>query len=243
MIPNMLEAWRRNQDRGAKGIAIFELGPVFLEKEKLTLALLKAGQISQTSIHTKTQFADIFDIKGDLQHIFSHIEQGAEFKRGSFAPCHPHKCASIEIEGKGVGYMGSLMPESPKEKLPEISFAEVYLSEINFPKAHKKRPWQVSNYQQVQRDFAFLVDSRCELGPVLSAIKQTDPDNIKEVVLFDVFQGKGIPEAKKSFAISCTFQSKKGTMSESEITNLQEKIIALVVQRFGAQPRIRQLDR
>jgi phenylalanyl-tRNA synthetase beta chain len=235
IIPNMLDIWHKNRARGAKGISIFEVGPVFHNAEKLTLALLKAGQVNEVSPHAAAQNADIFDIKGDIQQIFDSIEQEVEWERASLTACHPHKCAAIKISGKEVGYIGTLMPSS---KGPEVSFAEIYLSEIAFVGSSKKKKWEVCNYQPVQRDFAFLIDKRSEIGPILSAIKNADPNAIKEVALFDVFQGEGIPETKKSFAVSCTFQSSKGTLSEKEIVALQEKVVLLVVQKFGAEPRI-----
>lgn len=240
LIPQMADIVQKNNSRGAKGGSIFEIGPAFFQQEEVqTLAILKSGQTLETSVHTKTQQADIFDIKGDVNRILSILgQEKIIYRRQALPGCHPHKCASIISGNQCIGYLGVLMPTSIRQKQPEICFAEIYLSKLSLMQQELKRELKVSNYQQVQRDFAFFVDQKCELGPVLDAIKECNPEIIRDVILFDVFQGPEVPQGKKSFAVSCMMQSQTGTMSETEILSIHGHIISKVAEKFGAQPRL-----
>jgi len=101
---------------------------------------------------------------------------------------------------------------------------------------YKKAP-VLSPYQQVKRDFAFVMAAETAVGPLVEAIQKIDPQLIKSVVIFDIFQGKGVPEGQKSVSLRVTLVPADRTLSEEEIKTLCDKIIA-VANTTGAQLRI-----
>ena len=108
----------------------------------------------------------------------------------------------------------------------------------NWPFKQKKFSYlNLTSYQLVKRDFAFIISKTQNIGPVLEHIKQVDKELIRDVIIFDIYRGKGLSEDKKSIAISCIIKSDMHTLTTAEIDFLQKKIIENVEQKFSAKLR------
>ena len=113
---------------------------------------------------------------------------------------------------------------------------EVILEKIPEPKARptRARPLlDVSPFQPVERDFAFVVDSSVKAADIVRTAQNADKKLISNVVVFDVYEGKGIDPGKKSIAIAVTIQPREKTMTDAEIEALASKIVAEVTKRTG----------
>ena len=136
------------------------------------------------------------------------------------------------------GYFGELHPralEALKADGPIVGF-EVILDRIPEPKAKPTRAkpvLELSPFQPVSRDFAFVVDSKVKAADLVRAAQNVDKKLITAVTVFDVYEGKGIEPGKKSLAIAVTIQPREKTMTDEEIDALAGKIVAEVTKRTG----------
>jgi phenylalanyl-tRNA synthetase beta chain len=186
--------------------------------------------------------ADVFDAKADAFAVLAATGApvaALQVVPGGASWLHPGRSGTIQIGPQNVlGYFGELHPRA-LEQLgadgPMIAF-EVILDRI--PEA-KQRPTrakpaiELSAFQPVSRDFAFIVDRTVKAGDLLRAAQNVDKKLITGVTVFDVYEGKGIDEAKKSIAIAVTIQPREKTMTDQEIDAVAAKIVAEVNKKTG----------
>ena len=102
---------------------------------------------------------------------------------------------------------------------------------INLPQ------FKVFDYQKVVRDFAFVIDEKYSSGEIIDLVKKVDKELIKDVRIFDVYQGDNIELGKKSIAFNVTLEPKDKTLSDNEIEEISKKIISTVQEATGATLR------
>jgi phenylalanyl-tRNA synthetase beta chain len=156
---------------------------------------------------------------------------------------HPGRCGSLQFGPKNIiGHFGELHPrllEALDISGPVVGF-ELILDDIPAPKSKptKTRPkLELSDFMPLQRDFAFIVERGVKAADLVKAAQSADKSLITEVTVFDVYEGKGIPEGKKSIAIAVTLQPREKTLTEADIDALAGKIVAEIVRKTGAQLR------
>jgi phenylalanyl-tRNA synthetase beta chain len=156
---------------------------------------------------------------------------------------HPGRRGALQFGPKNViGHFGEIDPRV-LEKLdvegPIVGF-ELLLDDIPAPKSKptKTKPrLDLSDFMPLTRDFAFLVDRGVKAADVVKAAQAADKVLITEVNVFDVYEGKGIPEGKKSLAIEVTLQPRDKTLTDAEIDAVAGKIVAEISKKTGAQLR------
>ena len=117
---------------------------------------------------------------------------------------------------------------------------EIFLD--NIPESKKKirevKPqFKVFDYQKVVRDFAFVIDEKYSSGEIINLVKKVDKELIKDVKIFDIYQGDNISAGKKSIAFNVTLEPKDKTLSEKDIEQVSKKIISVVQEKTGATLR------
>jgi phenylalanyl-tRNA synthetase beta chain len=140
---------------------------------------------------------------------------------GHFGELHPRALAALGADGP-------------------VSAFEVVLQKIPEPKAKPTRAkpvLELSAFQPVSRDFAFIVDHAVKAGDLIRAAQNVDKKLITDVTVFDVYEGKGIDPSKKSIAIAVTLQPRDKTMTDQEIEAMASKIVAEVTKRTGGTLR------
>jgi phenylalanyl-tRNA synthetase beta chain len=156
---------------------------------------------------------------------------------------HPGRSGTIQIGPQNVlGYFGELHPvalETLGAEGPLVAF-EVILDRI--PEAKQKptraKPvLELSAFQPVSRDFAFIVDRSIRAGDIVRAAQAVDKKLITDVGVFDVYEGKGIESGKKSIAIAVTMQPREKTMTDQEIDAVGAKIVSEVAKKTGGTLR------
>src|SRR5439155_12319017 len=160
--------------------------------------------------------------------------QALQVVSGGPAWFHPGRSGTIQIGPQNVlGYFGELHPNAIAElkaEGPLVAF-EVILEKIPEPKARPTRAkplLELSPFQPVERDFAFVVDSAVKAADIVRAAQNVDRMLISNVTVFDVYEGEGIEPGKKSIAIAVTIQPREKTMTDEEIDTLAGKIVAEV---------------
>src|SRR4051794_38436169 len=227
LLPGLIAAAQANADRGFADVALFEVGQVFRgdrPEDQLTAAAgVRHGFASPQGIGrhwSGSATADAFDAKADAFAALAAAGaplQALQVVPGGPAWLHPGRSGTIQIGPQNVlGSFGELHPralEQLKADGPLVGF-EVMLERI--PEA-KQRPTrakpvlELSQFQPVSRDFAFMVERRVSASDIVRAAHGADRKLISGVTVFDVYEGKGIEEAKKSVAIAVTLQPREKT--------------------------------
>jgi phenylalanyl-tRNA synthetase beta chain len=250
LIPGLILAAQRNADRGFADIAVFEVGQIFKgdrPADQLTAASgLRRGlaKPSGSGRHWSDKLApvDVFDVKADAFAVLAASGapmQALQVMPGGPAWFHPGRSGTIQIGPQNVlGYFGELHPRAIAGLKAEgqlVAF-EVILEKIPEPKARPTRAkplLDVSPFQPVERDFAFVVDNSVKAADIVRAAQNVDKKLVSNVVVFDVYEGKGIHPGKKSIAIAVTIQPREKTMTDAEIEALAGRIVAEVTKRTG----------
>ncbi len=154
---------------------------------------------------------------------------------------HPGRSGTLALGPKVIGYFGELHPRIVQAfdlKGPAVAF-EIFLDQLPEPKAKGKAraAFAPSALQQVERDFAFVVDAKVTAEDVLKPARMAERNLIESAALFDVYEGKGVPEGKKSLAISVRLQPKDKTLTDAEIDAVADKIVAAVTKATGGTLR------
>src|ERR1700678_376104 len=254
LIPGLVAAAQKNADRGFPDVALFEVGQVFrgdAPQDQVTAAAGARRSLAKPSgigrhWSKRDGEVDAFDVKADaLAALMSAgaAAQAMQVVAGGPAWFHPGRSGTIQIGPQNVlGYFGELHPralEGLDAQGPLVAF-EVILERIPEPKAKATRTkpaLELSPFQPLDRDFAFVVDRSVRAADLVRAAQSADRKLIAGVAVFDVYEGPGIEPGKKSIAIAITIQPRDKTMTDAEIEALAAKIVAEVGKRTGGALR------
>jgi len=254
LLPGLIAAAQRNADRGHPDVALFEVGQIFLSDaengQKIAAGAIRRGMAKEGGAGRHWSAAparvDLFDAKTDVFALLSALgvpTGGLQVIFGGPAWFHPGRSATIQFGPKNVlGAFGELHPRTLDAIGAEgpIAGFELLLDDIPAPKlrlTRTKPKLELPEFMPVQRDFAFLVDRSVKAADIVRAAVAGERALIMDVGVFDVYEGKGIPEGKKSVAISVTLQPRDRTLTEAEIDAAAGKIIAEVAKKTGASLR------
>ena len=231
LIINLLKNVKDNKKKFEE-IKIFELGKIF--KKDLT------GKISEKKALTGLIFKKeepFFESKGicdlllnkmGISQIF-YDEYGPTPEESKISIWHSKKCAEIKVDHQEIGFLGEISPKildnlgiSTQEKIVVFDFDFEKLQKLA-SEEHEFRP--LSKYPSAVRDLAILVPSETRVEEVLNKIETAGGPLIRDVDLFDIYEGEEIPEDKKNFAFHIIYQAEDRTLSSKEIDEIQEKII------------------
>ena len=258
LVPGLIAAAQANADRGFGDVALFEVGQIFLgdqPEQQLTAATgVRRAMASSKGFGrawSGSWSVDAFDAKADALAVLAAC--GAPMQALQIVPLndaknapawlHPGRSATIQIGPQNVlGTFGELHPrvlDALKADGPLVAF-EVLLDRLPDPKARATRakpPLELAAFQPVSRDFAFLTDRSVKAADIIRAAQGADKKLITDVTLFDVYDGKGIPEGKKSVAIAVTLQPREKTLTDQDIEAVATKIVADVTKKTGSTLR------
>ncbi|MDR0735307.1 MAG: phenylalanine--tRNA ligase subunit beta [Zoogloeaceae bacterium] len=236
LIDNLVTNLKRKQSR----VRLFETGRCFAyagngHRQPWHLAMLAYGTRLPEGWGRDTRAIDFFDLKGDVESLFAPAE--LSFIRCEHPALHPGRAASIQLAGKRVGHIGELHPQWVQKY--ELSAAPIVCELELEALASRTLPAyaEVSRFQPAIRDLAVLVDQALPLDDILRGMKQHAPSQICAIQLFDLYQGKGIPEGRKSLAFRIVMQDTQRTLSDADIDLAVTGITAYLKQHFQAQLR------
>ena len=245
LYPNLLFYLEKNLNRGFGDQALFEIGPTFTGKkpgqQKTVVCGIKKQFIDEDNSLNNHDLIDVFHIKKDLIQSLAELGIGKdEFKVKDNTPSYYHPGISgsvVSIDGNFVlGNFGALHP-----KIISNTFGfEIFLENLVDYKSKNiktKESLTFSDYQKSDRDFAFLVNKDSKAQDLTEVIKEIDKDLIKEIKIFDVYEGENIPSDKKSIALKITIQSDHKTLNENDLKNISKKIVSTVEEKTGAKLR------
>jgi phenylalanyl-tRNA synthetase beta chain len=244
-LPSLLAAARRNQARGHADLMLFEIGAAFQSgmpgAQQTVAAGIRIGSGAR-SWTKSTHPADSFDAKADMLAVLESAigtAMTAPVKSGAPGWYHPGRSGTLALGPKVLASFGELHPgilAAFELKGPASAF-EVMLDAIPESKAKSRPAFAPSPYQAVERDFAFVVDAKVTADEVLRAARSAERALIEAVSVFDLYEGKGVPEGKKSLAIAVRLQPRDKTLTDAEIEAVAQKIVTGVAKATGATLR------
>jgi phenylalanyl-tRNA synthetase beta chain len=250
LIPGLVAAAQRNADRGFPDIGLFEVGQIFrgdAPADQFTAAAGLRRALAKPSgpgrhWSKRDGEADAFDAKADALALLAAAgapPQALQIVPGGPPWFHPGRSGTIQIGPQNIlGHFGELHPsalEALDAEGPLVAF-EAILERIPEPKAKATRAkpaLDLSPFQPVVRDFAFVVNRDVKAADIVRAAAGADRKLVASVTVFDVYEGAGIEPGEKSIAIAVTIQPRERTMTDAEIEALAAKIVAEVGKRTG----------
>ncbi len=251
LLPGLIAAAQRNADRGLGDAALFEVGQIFKgdgeKDQRIHAAGIRRGSAKPGGAGRHWSgaagAADAFDAKGDVMALLAALgiaAGGMQLLPGAPGWFHPGRSGTLQFGPKAViGYFGELHPRALQALGADGPLAafEIALDDIPAPRARPtkaKGKLELSDFMPLERDFAFVADRGVRAADILRAAEGADRALITHAEVFDVYEGTGIPEGKKSVAIAVTIQPREKTLTEAEIEAAAAKIIAEVGRKTGA---------
>ena len=253
LYSNLIIGAKKNIHRNFEDLMLYEIGPVFNGskpgEQSTMIGAIKTGKYSRKNWIEKERNFDVFDIKNDALRTLNEI--GIDISKIIVSNktkkwYHPGRSGLLSLgsaNGPELAYFGEIHPSIIKKmdlRTDNVLGFEIFLD--NIPETRKKireaKPqFIVSDYQKVVRDFAFVIDEKYSSGEIISLVKKIDKELIKNVKIFDVYQGDNITSGKKSIAFNVTLEPKDKTLSEKDIDQISKKIISTVQEVTGATLR------
>jgi phenylalanyl-tRNA synthetase beta chain len=246
LLPGLLAAARRNLDRGADSVRLFEIGRrYFADGERPTLGLVLAGDRAPRDWRAgKAQGFDALDAKGEALALLAAAGARVENLQtlgGAAGVYHPGRSGRLCLGPKNaLAEFGALHPTTLKafDLDGPVVAAEIFLDAVPQKRAsgHMREAYRPPALQAVKRDFAFLVPADTAADVLLRAVRGADKQAITGVRLFDVFTGEGVAAGEKSLAIEVTLQPDEKSFTDEELTAISDRIVATAA-KAGARLR------
>ncbi|WP_373491153.1 phenylalanine--tRNA ligase subunit beta [Parasphingorhabdus sp.] len=250
MLPGLIAAAKRNSARGAASIGLFEVGRRYLESsEHPTIGLVLTGEKTARGWQNgaASKF-DAYDAKAEVLAILeaagAPVDKLMDFgieDSGLGDAYHPGQSGTLRLGPKKIlAAYGALHPSATKAlglKGAAVG-GEIFLDAIPLKKksGHMREAFAPPALQSVTRDFAFIVDADLPAGDLVRAVKGADKKLITDARIFDLFQGPGLGEGKKSLAVEITLQPMDASLTEEDLKALSDKVVASA-SKLGAELR------
>jgi len=239
----LLNAALHNTNRQQNRVRLFETGLRFINQggetqQQKMLAGLALGSAYAEQWGEKTRKVDFFDVKADVQAMFALTGCDVKFSPAKQAALHPGQTAEIlNLAGERIGWLGMLHPTLEKQ----LGFdTQVFLFELDQNLLLNKlipvfKP--LSKYPSVRRDLALIVKEEISADDIINTIKGCAEQALQDIVIFDVYRGKGVEEGYKSVALSLTIQDYSQTLTDSEIDAILNRVLDTVMNKISAKLR------
>jgi phenylalanyl-tRNA synthetase beta chain len=249
LLPNMLETLRANS-RYRQRMLLFEIGRVYLPQpgedlpeEPHHLCMALTGTVHPASWHHSDQaeLLGFTHLKGMLETLTQRLNvPGLRVAPAMHPSLAPGKTATVQVGDTTVGIMGEVHPQIGERF--DLLAQPVVILEVNLEQVLAQR--QPHRYQPILRfpavleDMALVVDADTQAQAVADAIRVAGGALLRQVELFDLYQGDPIPAGKKSLAYALTFQAADRSLTEDEVRTIYQRIQQHAATELGAQPRM-----
>ena len=239
ILPSLLKIYEYNKARNEKDVAIFEIGKGFYKKEEYgentKLAALMSGKY-YLGIDNKKD-VDFYVVKGVAEEVLDYLGYNGRYSfvmpKQMPQEMHPGQTAEISVNNDIVGMIGKLHPSVEKEN---VYVLEINLDKLLAKKTGKMKFKEISKFPSISKDLAILIDKNISADEIAKVIKKAAGSLLTNTEIFDVYEGKNIPEGKRSIAYSLSFGANDRTLTDEEINNIMNKVIDNL-QKMGAELR------
>ena len=244
LVSGLVSTFLHNLNHGQDSQRLFEIGNTFSLKntkevvEKNTLAGLMNGKVNEDNWKEKAKDISFYDLKGVVQDLVREFKGPCVFENCKIDFLHPGMSSLIKINNKIIGFMGSLQPTY----LDRLGLNEdIYIFSLDLEGLQKNVSSsykEFSKFPSSSRDFSFIVNKSISSSSIENVIKSAAGKFFKDIEIFDVYEGKGIEEEKKSIAISVSWQSTKQTLKDYDIDSAVERIVNSMKKELGGELRV-----
>lgn len=237
---NLLANVRAGNECGS----LFEIGAVFSKKASEYQQVSRLGLIcwgEPLGLYVQ-QIPIVFKIKNTLEKLFQYLQ----ISKYSFEPVaavpgflHQGQWSSIIVEGQSIGFIGAVHPgllSDEKIRFP-VAVAEINLEILLKGQPRPSRFKSLSKFQPIERDFSFIISNEKPAGDLLKEIKKVCGAVLKEVTVFDLYEGEKLPKGQKSISIKTVFQTLDQQMTEQDVQKICQKIVETAQSAVGASLR------
>lgn len=254
VLIHLLKSVQQNLDRGLSPLSFFEIGPRYkplietlpratFVDQLASIAGVRVGKEKAYHWSKQEHPLDVFDMKGDMFSVFEACGVKAEslqiVPENIPAWYHPGRAGWVQFRKENIGIFGELHPLLLKEfgiKERVVAF-EIDLSWLALGKKKTNSPLFLSPFQKVERDFCFLFDRSVRADKIIATLKKIDLC-IKEVQIFDLYEGAGVTDGLKSVSIHMTFEPTDHTFSDTEIKSLYDRVVGTVQTQLQGSLRL-----
>ena len=245
LVFNALETVVRNQNRQNPDLKLFEFGKIYhkfdegyAENRRLIIAL--SGKRESENWNSNNNSTSYFTIKGTTRALFERIGLAGMLKESSFKTSLLQDGVQLSILKRKVGEIGWITPQLKKHFGIK---QDVFIADLDWDaiidslKFVKVKYTELPKTFAVRRDFSLLLDTKITFAEIEQIAKASDKKILREVGLFDVYEGKNLEEGKKSYAVSFKFQDLEKTLKDKQVDAVMEKIRSQLESKLGAQLR------
>ncbi len=244
MLPGLLENTLYNINRKNADIKLFEFGKIYSKvqdgySENYQLAVLISGNKTQENWASPSQPSNFYTLKGVLTEVLNRLGIDG-VKEKPYSHSNFSEAISLEINGQELGVLGICS----KRLLKQMDIAqEVFYAGLNWDLVvelasnYQLKFKEISKFPSVKRDLALLIDKSVSYVDLYASVHQLNLNWVKNMQLFDVYEGDKLPEGKKSYAMSFILQNEEKTLSDVEIEKTMNELIRNFQQNFNAELR------
>ncbi len=253
LIPSLLQNLSHNARQQVPSVRLYELGRIYLpdpeggqngrpvSRELLRLGGVLWGRRENRTWTAKDAAVDFFDAKGAVEAVLAalNLKGQVQFEPGESPRYHPRACARVRLPAGEIGWVGELHPRLIKAlDVPAGAFVFELDAELLGKSAALVPTFQaLSRFPAVLRDLAVVVESELPHEEVRRLLLEVGAPLVEDALVFDVYSGKPIPEGKKNLAYALRYRAEGRTLTDVEVNEAHQKIVAQLNQRLGGSLR------
>lgn len=249
LLPALLKAARHNQAMSRTDVRLFELGRTFrwtggadvLPEEVGRVAIVLRGPRGAPGWYGGAEPTDIFDLKGVVERVLELFGVVGAFRSTERPYLHPRSAGEVlTADGVLLGELGELHPDVARRLEldgPPVFVAELSVDALAAARGGVRRMKALPRFPAVARDLSFFVARAVPVGTLLATVERAAGAGLEGVRLFDVYEGKGVPEGERSVAVTMAYRAADRTLTDAEVDASQAAIIAALEGEHQARVR------
>jgi phenylalanyl-tRNA synthetase beta chain len=248
MVPGLIESLKQNLNHGVDDVRLFEMGKTFRPEdsdssevhEDRGLALAATGEFYGSFWNQLSEPFDFYHLKGIVVELFKRLRQPVEFRQSSdIAFIHPGMGAELIFKGSKIGVLGALHPRLVESfKFPKPVFlAEFLLEDVYSQRLAEPEYRTLPRFPSVERDLSFVLDRAISFSTIDLAVQALQIAELNDFRLIDLYQGSRLPQDKISLTVRLRFGAASRTLTQEEVSELFEGVVAALKQKFSIEQR------
>ena len=233
LIPGMLDMLAWNLNRGSDNVRLFESGNIFEKTatsrdEQKRICMGATGNAIPASVHEKSRPYSFFDMKGDLETLFSSFLNNVVYDANTSSYFYPGRSARAVMSGHEIAQFGQIHPDiaAARKFRQDLFIAEIYLTNrLYLDKLRQPRYLAPSKFPAVDRDFSFVFAETITFEQILLAVKELGIADLRSFTPAEIFRGGNVPQGKYSLLLRAIFQSPERTLREGEVADWSSQIM------------------
>jgi phenylalanyl-tRNA synthetase beta chain len=242
LLPGMIDMLGWNLNRGTASVRLFEAGHIFektatARDEKKRICLGATGNANAANVHEKPRAFSFFDLKGDLETLFSTFAGTVTYDTQTPAYFHPGRSARAFVHGAVIAEFGQIHPElaATRKLRQEVFTAELYLDVLYQQPLRQPTYAAPPKFPAVDRDFSFVFADATQFDQIRAAVAALNLPDLRAFAPAETFRGGNVPAGKYSLLLRAVFQSAERTLREEEVAEWSGKIISALETLGGTQ--------